>query len=201
MFTGLIEVKGRIADLKSDGPTLRVTIEIPDSLTDSQTTAIGDSIAISGCCLTVVEIANGSWTFEAGEETCSKTTLGERQAGDFVNLERSLSVNGRMGGHFVQGHVDGTASVSRIDQDGEWTNMWFELDPSLASQLVPKGSITVDGISLTVVNVEQTAFSVALIPHTLEVTTLGERSVGDRVNIETDILGKYILKFMQNIKQ
>ncbi|MCL4120766.1 UNVERIFIED_CONTAM: hypothetical protein GTU68_040229 [Idotea baltica] len=105
-----------------------------------------------------------------------------------------------MGGHFVQGHVDGTAAISRIDEDGEWTNMFFEMEPALAEQLVPKGSITVDGISLTVVHVGPTSFSVALIPHTLQMTTLGDRAIGDRVNIETDILGKYIQKFMNQTK-
>ena len=196
MFTGLVEATGVITALDQDGPTLRVTIEVPDSLSDADTTQIGDSISISGCCLTVVEIEDGQWAFEAGEETCSKTSLGERQTGDRVNLERSLPVDGRMGGHFVQGHVDGTAAVSRIDNDGDWINMFFETDPSLAEQLVPKGSVTVDGISLTVVHVGPTSFSVALIPHTLQMTTLGDRSVGDRVNIETDILGKYVKKFM-----
>lgn len=196
MFTGLVEATAVISALDQDGSTLRVTIEIPDSLPDADTTQIGDSISISGCCLTVVEMANGTWAFEAGEETCSKTSLGERKVGDIVNLERSLPVNGRMGGHFVQGHVDGTAAISRMDVDGEWTNMYFEMDSTLAGQLVPKGSITVDGISLTVVNVGPTSFSVALIPHTLQMTTLGSRSIGDKVNIETDILGKYVKNFM-----
>lgn len=196
MFTGLVEATGVITGLDQDGPTLRVTIEVPDSLPDADTTQIGDSISISGCCLTVIEIANGTWAFEAGDETCSKTSLGERKVDDIVNLERSLPVNGRMGGHFVQGHVDGTAAISRMDVDGEWTNMFFEMEPSLAEQLVPKGSITVDGISLTVVDVGPTSFSVALIPHTLQMTTLGSRSIGDKVNIETDILGKYVKNFM-----
>jgi len=196
MFTGLVEATGVITALDQDGPTLRVTIEVPASLPDADSTQIGDSISISGCCLTVVAIEDGRWSFEAGEETRSKTSLGDRKVGDHVNLERSLPVNGRMGGHFVQGHVDGTAVVSQIDNDGEWTNMFFEMDESLAEQLVSKGSITVDGISLTVVHVGPTSFSVALIPHTLQMTTLGARSVGDRVNIETDILGKYVKKFM-----
>jgi riboflavin synthase len=196
MFTGLVEATGVITALDQDGPTLRVTIKVPDSLPDADTTQIGDSISISGCCLTVIEVADGQWSFEAGAETCSKTSLGERTVGDRVNLERSLPVNGRMGGHFVQGHVDGTAAVIRIEHDGDWTNMFFDLAPSLAAQLVPKGSITVDGISLTIVHVGPASFSVALIPHTLEMTTLGERSVNDRVNIETDILGKYVMKFM-----
>jgi riboflavin synthase len=159
--------------------------------------AIGDSIAINGCCLTVVFFDETRWEFQAGEETLSKTSLGQLQVGSPVNLERSLPANGRLGGHFVQGHVDGTATVDSAEVDGEWVTIWFRVPRELASQLVPKGSVAVDGVSLTVVDVEEDRFSVALIPHTLDVTTLGIRKAGDRVNIETDILGKYVQKFMQ----
>lgn len=157
---------------------------------------IGDSVAINGCCLTIVRIDDEGWTFQAGEETLSKTSLGKLSVGDHVNLERSLPANGRLGGHFVQGHVDGTGTIDDIQQDGEWTTMWFRVPESLTQQMVGKGSVAVDGISLTLVNVEPERFSVALIPHTLEVTTLGQRQVGDMVNIETDILGKYVLKMI-----
>ena len=161
---------------------------------------IGDSVAISGCCLTIVRIDEQGWTFQAGEETLSKTSLGQLEVGDEVNLERSMPVNGRLGGHFVQGHIDGTGIVDDIQQDGEWTTMWFRVPKSLTQQMVGKGSVAVDGISLTLVEVEPERFSVALIPHTLEVTTLGQKRVGDPVNIETDILGKYVLKMLAEVR-
>lgn len=163
--------------------------------------AIGDSISICGCCLTVVEIGNETFDFEAGEETLSKTGVGDLIAGSRVNLERSLAVGARMGGHFVQGHVDGVATVDVIDRSGEWVDMWFRVPESMTELMVPKGSITVDGISLTLVNVEADRFSVALIPHTLEVTTLGQRTVGQNVNIELDILGKYVARLLKGQRE
>src|SRR5690606_32408124 len=121
---------------------------------------------------------SGRWAFEAGDETLRRTSLGQLNVGSSVNLERSLPVNGRLGGHFVQGHIDGTATVDEITRDGEWVTMWFRVGPDLSRLMVPKGSVAVDGISLTLVHVESERFSVALIPHTLEVTTLGRRQVG-----------------------
>ena len=134
--------------------------------------------------------------FEAGPETLARTNLGELAAGDPVNLERPLVAGGRLGGHFVQGHIDGTATVVEVTGDGEWVTMWFEAPAALAAGLVPRGSVAVDGVSLTVVEVVANRFSVALIPHTLEVTTLGIRQAGARVNIETDILAKYVQKLV-----
>lgn len=124
------------------------------------------------------------------------TSVGSAQ-GDFVNLERALPVDGRLGGHFVQGHVDGVGRVDRMERDGEWVTMWFRLPEPLVRQLVPKGSVAVDGVSLTVVEIANNCFSVALIPHTLEMTTLGVRKSGDEVNIETDILGKYVQQLLR----
>jgi riboflavin synthase len=158
---------------------------------------VGESIAVSGCCLTVVHTGDGDWTFQAGPETLAKTTLGTLRVGDVVNLERSLTADARLGGHFVQGHVDGTGRVERIDPDAEWVTMWFAVGRELTRLMVPKGSIAVDGVSLTLVACEPERFSVALIPHTLAVTTLGLRQRGEPVNIETDILGKYIMKFCE----
>ena len=126
----------------------------------------------------------------------SKTNLGRLRENDAVNLERSLPVTGRLGGHFVQGHVDGVGTVERIKTDGEWTTMEFRVPAALSALTVPKGSVAVDGVSLTLVHVEADCFRIALIPHTLSVTTLGRRAVGDVVNIETDILGKYVAKFL-----
>lgn len=199
MFTGLVESRGTVTGLEPDGPAVRLTVEVPPSMTDDDKRAaicVGDSVAINGCCLTVVHIDGDRWSFQAGAETLSKTNLGSLKPGDPVNLERPLSVRGELGGHFVQGHVDGVGTVDDIRRDGDWVTMWFRLPKELARLVVPKGSIAVDGISLTVVEVNDDRFSVALIPHTLEVTTLGTREVGDAVNIETDILAKYVQRML-----
>lgn len=198
MFTGLIEGLGTVAAVETETAGIRLVIAPPALMLDVgvDRCQLGDSVAINGCCLTVIEIRHDCWSFQAGTETLSKTNLGRLAVGDTVNLERSLPVNGRLGGHFVQGHVDGLGSVDRIDREGEWVTMWFRVTEPLAQLMVAKGSVAVDGISLTVVNVERDRFSVALIPHTLSVTTLGVRQVGDPVNIETDILGKYVQKLL-----
>ncbi|VAX42774.1 Riboflavin synthase eubacterial/eukaryotic [hydrothermal vent metagenome] len=200
MFTGLVEGLGTVLKILPEEAGIRLIVTPPEEMlcddAGRNNCSIGDSVAINGCCLTVIEMKTSDWSFQAGEETLSKTNLGNLQPGDTINLERPLSANGQLGGHFVQGHVDGIGTVDSIEQDGEWVTMWFRLPEPLALQMVPKGSVTVDGISLTVVDIEKDRFSVALIPHTLEVTTLGKRAVGQPVNIETDILGKYVQKFM-----
>lgn len=195
MFTGLVEGLGTITHIKEVGPGVDVTIQPAPEIRQEEA-AIGDSVAINGCCLTVIRIEEAGWVFQAGSETLSRTNLGELEVGSVVNLERSLRPTDRMGGHFVQGHVDSTGNVDAIEQEGEWTSLWFKVPTKLTKQMVSKGSITVDGVSLTLVNVEADRFSVALIPHTLEVTTLGRRQVGDTVNIETDIIGKYMEKML-----
>lgn len=189
MFTGLVEEKGVVRQLKPVGKASDVSIECPLVASDAAT---GDSIAVNGCCLTVVAIDGATLTFQAGDETLSRTNLGELKPGDSVNLERSLKVGQRMGGHYVSGHIDAFATVDQRNDDGEWAEFRFRVPAELTRQMASKGSITVDGISLTLVGVESDRFSVALIPHTLEVTTLGDRQVGDRVNIETDLLAKYV---------
>lgn len=198
MFTGLVEGLGRVAAVENETAGIRLVIAPPATMLGiaGDCCQVGDSVAINGCCLTVIEIKHDCWSFQAGTETLSKTNLGKLAAGDVANLERSLPVNGRLGGHFVQGHVDGVGHVDAIDRDGDWVTMWFRVPESLAVLMVPKGSVAVDGISLTVVNVERDRFSVALIPHTLSDTTLGVRAVGDSINIETDILGKYVQKLL-----
>lgn len=199
MFTGLVEGLGTITSLAPDGPGVRLTIaHTPWSEAERATIQIGDSIAINGCCLTVIDLTEG-WSFQAGTETLSRTTLGDRQEGDQVNLERSLPADGRLGGHFVQGHVDGIGKVAAIEREGDWVIMRFQVPETLTRQMVSKGSITVDGVSLTLVDVTEDQFSVALIPHTLDVTVLGRRQVGDRVNIETDIIGKYLEKMLGGV--
>ena len=199
MFTGLVEGLGQVKSIQPEEAAIRLQIEVPASMI-SDGFQIGDSVSINGCCLTVIEGNNDLWAFQAGSETLSKTNLGELKAGDPVNLERSLPVNGRLGGHVVQGHVDATGQVDRIDHEGEWVHMWFSFPEKLGTQMVEKGSIAVDGISLTLVKVEKDRFSVALIPHTLEVTTLGIRKPGDTVNLETDILGKYVQKLYEGYR-
>jgi riboflavin synthase len=194
MFTGLVEGRGTIAQLTPDGTSLALAVRPPESMVGPATDAVrvGDSVAINGCCLTVVRATGGAWEFQAGAETLSRTNLGRLQVGDVVNLERALPVDGRLGGHFVQGHVDSIGRVDAIQRNGEWITMWFRVPPRLTRQMVEKGSVAVDGVSLTLVSVEPERFSVALVPHTLEVTTLGVRRTGDEVNIETDVLGKYV---------
>lgn len=194
MFTGLVEGCGTVAAIAPEGQAVRLALDVPVELQTG--CAVGDSICINGCCLTVVANDGGRWSFQAGPETLAKTNLGLLQTGDRVNLERSLPVNGRMGGHFVQGHVDGVGVLDELISDGEWITLWFRVPRGLAQQMVPKGSVAVDGVSLTLVAVETERFSVALIPHTLQVTTLGRRRAGDSVNIETDILAKYVQKLM-----
>ncbi len=194
MFTGLVEGQAVVRSLLPEGDAVRLTIEFPREVAGTLT--MGESVALNGCCLTVIAFDESTAAFQAGTETLSKTNLGELKAGRTVNFERSLRADARLGGHIVQGHVDGTARVHAIDRAGEWVTMWFQLDPQLAKFMVPKGSVAVDGVSLTVVNAEPDRFSIALIPHTLEVTTLGQRAVGDTVNIETDILGKYVERLL-----
>ncbi len=194
MFTGLVEGRGRVDEIRSDSASIFLVMAVPEEVAEGA--AVGDSVALNGCCLTVVELNGNRLSFQAGTETLSKTNLGKLKAGDSVNLERPLAADGRLGGHFVQGHVDGVGQVDAIERDGEWVTMWFQVPTQLAAQMVPKGSVAVDGISLTLVNVERQRFSVALIPHTLEATTLGIREIGDDVNIETDILGKYVQNFL-----
>jgi len=191
LFTGLVEEKGVVKQLKQLGNASDISIEGPLVSSD---VSIGDSIAINGCCLTVVSIEGTTLTFQAGSETLRRTNLGTLAAGSFVNLERSLQVGQRMGGHYVSGHVDAVATVDERSDDGEWAKFWFNVPSELTSQMASKGSVTVDGISLTLVDVEDDRFSVELIPHTLDATTLGRRHVGSHVNIETDLLAKYVQK-------
>lgn len=189
MFTGLVEEKGIVRAINTVGETADILLT---ATTVSQDAAIGDSIAINGCCLTIVAIDGQLLTFQAGTETLSRTNLGELKTGSPVNLERALAVGQRMGGHYVSGHVDALGTVDRRNDDGEWAEFWFKVPAELTRQMASKGSVTVDGISLTLVDVERDRFSVALIPHTLDNTTLGDRQVGDSVNIETDLLAKYV---------
>lgn len=189
MFTGLVETMGRVAKLFDQPPGKRLTIEAG---LVAEGVAIGDSISINGCCLTVVALEGSRLDFEAGEETLSRTNLGELTVGSAVNLERSLAVGDRLGGHYVSGHVDAVGQLIDRREDPPWAHLRFSLPKRLVRQVACKGSVAIDGISLTVVDVRDDSFTVALIPHTLEVTTLGRRAIGDRVNLETDLLAKYV---------
>ena len=199
MFTGLVESQGSVRFLKQESEGLRFTIAPGGDCFVPQELSVGESISVSGCCLTVIQIDSGGIDFQAGEETLSRTNLGELAAGSRVNLERSLVVGDRLGGHFVQGHVDGTGAVDEIIRRDEWVDIRIRVSAQLTQLMVPKGPVAVDGVSLTLVDVEQNRFSVALIPHTLQATTLGSRQIGDRVNIELDILGKYVAKLVQGL--
>jgi riboflavin synthase len=188
MFTGLVELKAQVVDVRDEPPGKRLRIAAPWAAE----TALGDSICVSGCCLTVVAIADGVLEFEAGPETLSRTSLGYVGVGGFVNLERSVRLADRLGGHLVTGHVDCTGPVLARRDFGTWSEIWFGFPRQYAGQVASKGSITVDGVSLTVVAAEADRLSVQLIPHTLEVTTLGDLKVGNVVNLETDLIAKYV---------
>jgi len=196
MFTGLVECLADVADVVPEPPGVRFVIRHAET---AARTAIGDSIALNGCCLTVVGVRGDLMEFQAGEETLSRTNLGELTAGWVVNVERSLKLGDELGGHLVTGHIDGLGRVDQRIDDAEWCTMWFRAPKALMTQMASKGSIAVDGVSLTLVDVEDDRFSVALIPHTLTITTLGRRAVGDAVNLETDVLAKYVEKNVRTI--
>lgn len=193
MFTGLVQSLAEVIAIEPEGPGVRLIVR--DAVFAADAT-LGDSICVNGCCLTVVAIDGDAIAFQAGTETLSRTNLGELAAGSKVNLEPSLKAGDQLGGHYVTGHVDCLGTVDSRDEDGEWAKFFFRVPAAQIRQMASKGSVAVDGVSLTLVDVEDTAeggrFSVALIPHTLGVTTLGARHPGDRVNIETDVLAKYV---------
>lgn len=193
VFTGLVQSLGTVRRLVADGAGVR--LEVSDEQV-ARGAAVGDSIAINGCCLTVVAIEGAELSFDAGPETLQRTNLGRLAAGDRVNLESSLRMGDPLGGHWVTGHIDGVGALDAREDQGNWCTMWFRAPGALTRQMASKGSVAVDGVSLTLVAVEADRFSVALIPHTLRVTTLGLRAVGDEVNLETDVLAKYIERQM-----
>jgi len=195
VFTGLVEAMGMIRSLDRAHDAAELVVDLPFA----EELQIGESVAVDGCCLTVVAIDGRTARFQVGPETLKRTTLGERKAGDFVNVERALRLDQRLGGHFVQGHVDGVGKVAARDRSGEWEIVRFDVG-ELMREVVPKGSIAVDGVSLTVVDAFVDSFTVMLIPHTLERTTLGRRPVGSKVNIETDILAKCVWKMTRHVQ-
>ncbi len=194
MFTGLVEESGIVAASEVQGETARITVAAEIVRVGA---ALGDSVAVNGCCLTVVAIAGENLSFDAVPETMRRTNLGDLKAGDVVNLERPLLPTARLGGHFVQGHIDGAGIVRAITPDQNAVVFEIEVPSALRRYIIEKGSIAVDGISLTVASVTDTGFTVWIIPHTREVTTLKQRQVGDRVNLECDMLGKYVERLLQ----
>jgi riboflavin synthase len=195
VFTGLVETLGRIARTTDEGAGRRLTVGWPGL---AEPLTLGESVAVNGCCLTVVHADADHFDVQLGPETLLRTNLGDVRHGDRVNLERALRVGDRLGGHFVQGHVDTTARLHARRPEGEWEFLEFTIDPSWTAYMVPKGSVAVDGVSLTLVTVGPAAFSVMLIPHTLTVTTLGQRAPGDRVNLETDMLARHVARLLGN---
>jgi riboflavin synthase len=189
MFTGIVEIIADVVAVQPEPPGSRLVVAAPSIASGA---AIGESIAVNGCCLTVVRRDKKQLEFQAGPETLSRTNLGELKPGAKVNLERSLQLSDRLGGHLVTGHIDAVGVVDQRLDEGEWSTFWFRVPIQWISQIAPKGSVAIDGVSLTVVAVEAERFSVQLIPHTLAITTLGGRRAGDRVNIETDLLAKYV---------
>ena len=191
MFTGIVEELGTVQAVERQSDAVRLTVRASAVLEDA---ALGDSISINGCCLTVSERTADSWTADVMAETLHKTGLGALVAGDRVNLERAVTAGTRLGGHLVQGHVDGVGHVVRRDPGDHWDVVTMSLPTALAPYLVDKGSITVDGVSLTVVEARDDDFTVSLIPETLRRTTLGFREPGDPVNLEVDVIGKYVAR-------
>ncbi len=189
MFTGLVETQATVDEVIKQDPGIRLVVRAAEISTQ---VTIGASGAVNGCCLTVVAQDADKLSFEAGEETLKRTNLQYLQAGAMVNLESSLKVGDALGGHYVTGHIDDLGHLHERLDNQDWTTAWFRAPSRLMSQIASKGSIAIDGVSLTLVDVVEDRFSVALIPHTLAVTTLGRLKTGDPVNLETDILAKYV---------
>jgi riboflavin synthase len=194
MFTGIVEELGRVRSVEPNEGGARIEIECRTALADA---GVGSSIAVNGCCLTVVALGDGWWAADAQVETLARTTIGRLRPDDPVNLERPVRLADRLGGHLVQGHVDdvGEVAATELRPDGS-TSVTITAPSALLRHVVEKGSISVDGVSLTVTTVDADCFGVALVPHTLAVTTLGSRRAGDAVNLEVDVLAKYVERLL-----
>ncbi len=197
MFTGIVETVGEVAALEPRGELTRVAIEAPAVV---EGVRVGDSVALNGACLTVTAVSGSRLEFQAVKETLDLTSLGDLGVGSRINVERAMRADGRLDGHIVQGHVDGTGTVRALERHGDDVRLYVDCGPEVSDYLVPKGSVAVDGVSLTVVGARADGFDVALIPHTLAVTTLGEKRPGDRVNLEADVLGKYVKRYLDRLQ-
>jgi riboflavin synthase alpha subunit len=189
MFTGIVRERGRVVRADGGPDGLLLELEAPDTAALS---AVGDSVSIAGACLTATSVADGRLTFQAVPETMERTSLGRLRPGEEVNLEPALRAGDPLGGHYVQGHVDAVGTVRSLDREGEGARLWVDGPAAVLRYCVEKGSITVDGVSLTVAALDASGFAIALVPHTLEATTLGALEPGDPVNVEVDVLAKYV---------
>jgi riboflavin synthase len=196
VFTGIVENKGRVESIEPQQEMARLVIRVPEIASELK---LGDSVAVNGTCLTVTACDAECLSFDAVRETLERTSLGDLKPGSDVNLERAMRADGRFDGHIVQGHVDGVGRVERITRQGDDVQLFIECDKEFAELLVDKGSVAIDGVSLTVVTAGESGFDVILIPHTLTMTTMGDFEPGRRVNLEADILGKYIKAYLQRV--
>jgi riboflavin synthase len=196
MFTGIVEAVGSLRALRPRGGKTELVVEAPALAAG---TRVGDSIAVNGTCLTVTAVEGGALHFEAVRETLDRSALHTLREGGAVNLERALRADARLDGHIVQGHVDGTGTVRELRRAGDDVRLFVACEPGFAELLVEKGSVAIDGVSLTVVGVGAAGFDVALIPHTLAVTTLGRLVPGALVNLEADVLGKYVKRYLERV--
>ena len=196
MFTGIVEVVGAVEAVEPAGELLRIAVRAPSLAAEAR---VGDSIAVRGACLTVTRARDGILEFEAVRETLARTALSELGPGTKVNLERALRADARLDGHVVQGHVDGVGRVVELRREGDDVRLFVACPAEVARHLVEKGSVAIDGVSLTVVGARDDGFDVALIPHTLAATTLGSLRPGDRVNLEADVLAKYVRRAVERI--
>ena len=194
MFTGIVRERGHVTAVDEGGDGVTFIVEAPAI---AEGAAVGDSVAVSGVCLTVTAAENGRLSFDAVPETLARSSLGTLHAGDQVNLEPALRAGEPLGGHYVQGHVDGVGVVRSVERERDGVRAWFDAPVELLRYLVEKGSVAVDGVALTVTHLDEAGFAVALVPHTLAATTLGALSPGDRVNLEVDVLAKYVEKLVR----
>lgn len=196
MFTGLIEKICSVKAIRKNGGGCLLTIDLGELANDSK---IGDSIAVNGVCLTIVKFSGNLADFDVSGETLTKSNFGKLSPAAKVNIESAVRLGGRLGGHIVQGHIDGTTKIKKIEKQNQFANINFSADKNLLDQLVIKGSVAIDGVSLTIANIDKDSFSIAVIPETLKSTTLGEMKIGDCVNIEIDIVAKTIKKQIEII--
>jgi len=195
MFTGIVRERGRVTSVDERAEGIRLLIEAPATARDA---AVGDSIALSGVCLTVTAAENGTIAFDAVPETLARSSLGALRAGAEVNVEPALRAGEPLGGHYVQGHVDAVGSVRSVDREPDGgVRIWFDAPREILRYLVDKGSIAVDGVALTITHIDDAGFAVALVPYTLEATTLGSTATGDSVNLEVDVLAKYVERLLK----
>jgi riboflavin synthase alpha subunit len=197
MFTGIIRERGRVASVERGGEGFRLHLEAPRT---AGQVAVGDSVSVNGVCLTATIVDDGALSFDAVPETIRRSSLGRLEPGDEVNVEPALRVGDPLGGHYVQGHVDGVGRVRSVSSEGEDVRVWVEAVPELLRYLVEKGSVTLEGVALTVTEVDEGGFAVALVPHTLAETTLASLAAGDPVNLEVDVLAKYVERLLPGLR-